>query len=271
METQQSDTLKELAQVRAQAREQATVKKEAKEELPEGSDPVVTAASAEDVPVEEKTEAAPGEKKEATPSAEKEDDGPVFINGQKFDSMSEAIKYAEKLEQDKLLTEAHAQGVRETLQATQKPVDVKPEDDKFDEEFFTDPKKKFHETEDRAVQKALAIIRAEGAEEAAWIKFSSLHPDLADSRPEVMRILQDNKEFLVNMKDEQRAMTILATKTRSYFDSIVEKRKPRTELPQKSAQVVSPAGGSRPGVTQVKKEEAPLTMAQQLKKLRGRS
>jgi hypothetical protein len=86
-----------------------------------------------------------------------------------------------------------------------------------------------------------------------------------------MRILQENWDVLGKMRDEDKAMGILATKTRSYFDSIVEKRKPRTELPNKQAQVVSPGGGSRPGVTQTKKDAAPLTMAEQLKNLRKRS
>jgi len=254
-------TLQELKEIRAEARESARGGKVAdgeEVELPAGKGPVGAPPEVEAAPAE--TEVKVEEPEEI-----------IRIGDQTFKTQGEAIKYAEKLEHANLVSESYNQGVREALQSTQKPETATPVEDNFDEQFYSNPRETLRKMKEEAKNEALAVVDARDREEKAWGKFSSINPDLADSRTEVMRILQENWDILGKMKDEDKAMGILATKTRSYFDSIVEKRKPRTELPNKVGQVVSPGGSGRPSVTQTKKEAVPLTMSEQLKNLRRRS
>lgn len=264
VQTEPKSTLKELAEVRAQTRSQVSGKKE--DALPEGADPIEAKAEEAEAPV-----VASAEKEVEKPAPQEEEPELIKIGDQVFKNQSEAFAYAEKLEQEKLLAESYNQGVREALQASQKPVEAAPQEDNFEEQFYSNPKETLKKIKEEAKAEALAVVDAREREERAWNKFCTLNPDLADSRGEVMRILQENWEVLGKMRDEDKAMKILATKTRSYFDSIIERRRPRTELPSKPAQVVSPAGSAPRSVTPVKKDDAPLTMAQQLKRLRGRS
>lgn len=254
--------LQDLKEARAQIHGVVAGKKD--EELPQGAAPVEAKAEVDETPVEVAEVAE-------TPAKVDEPEELIRIGDQTFKTQSEAIKYAEKLENEKLLAESYNQGVREALQSTQKPEVVAPVEDNFDERFYSNPKETLKEVKEQAKNEIRAEFAAAQAEEKAWGKFTSLNPDLADSRVEVMRILQENWDVLGKMKDEDRAMGLLATKTRTYFQAIADKLKPRTELPNKQAQVVSPGGGSRPSVTPTKKEAAPLTMAEQLKNLRRRT
>lgn len=261
-------TLKELAEIRAQVKSQATGKKE---DLPSGSAPV----EEPDESVEPQAASAENGDRSAeeTPAPKVEEPEELIrIGDQTFKTQAEAIAYAERLEHEKMLVESYNQGIRETLQATQRPTEVAPPpEDNFDEQFYTNPKEALMKMKEQAKAEAIAIVDAREREVAAWNKFASLNPDLADSRTEVMRILQENWDVLGKMKDETKAMGILATKTRSYFQSIADRLKPRVELPNRPAQVVSPGGSSRPSVTPTKKDAAPLTMAEQLKSMRRRT
>jgi hypothetical protein len=227
-----------------------------------------------DTPVEEPTEDAPAldapAEEEDAPAVAAEAEEPetlISIGGREFKTQSEAIRYAEELEQEKLLAESYNQGIRETLALTQKPVQAQ-EEDNFDEQFYSNPKEALKKVKEQAKDEIMASINAKDAEKAAWNRFSQAHPDLADSEKEVRRVLQENWDVLGNMKDEKRAMEILATKTRSYFQSIAERVKPRTVLSNRGGQVVSPSGKASSGVTPNKREERPLTMIEQMQSLR---
>lgn len=250
---EQSGMLQDLKRANAEIR--AAAKGEAPpEELPQGAAVVGAPPEAAPAPVEEFEE--------------------IKIDDQVFKSEKDALAYAtEKLkreEHERMLAEAHSQGVREALAATQQPQAAAPQEDNFDEQFYSNPKEALNKVKEAAKAELRAEFDAKAAEEQAWNEFSAIYPDLADSRREVIRILNENVDILGKMQDRKKAMGILATKTREYFDEIVEKRKPRTELPQRQAQVVAAGGGTRPGVTQTQKQATPLTMAQQLKSLRGR-
>lgn len=250
LSVEQSGMLQDLKKVNAETR--AAAKGQAVEELPVGAPAPV----------------------EAAPEATQEEE--IKIDDQVFKSEKDALAYAtEKLkreEQERLVLEAHSQGVREALQATRVPEVAAPPpvEDNFDEQFYANPKETLKKVKEEAKNELRAEWDAKDREEKAWQKFANQNPDLADSRGEVMRILQENWAVLGKMTDEDRAMKILAGKTRDYFHQIAEKLKPRTELRQTAAQVVSAGGAPRPSVTPTAKSNAPLTMAQQLKSLSKR-
>lgn len=244
----ESETLKQLKQVRNP------------EALPTGSAPVEavapveTAASVEEVP---SAEAAPA----PVPEVQKRK---VRIGGQEFESDEEAFRYAESLERDKLIAEAHSAGVQEALRATQ-PAPIVPLEEDFDLQFFADPKKALHDMKKKATQEALAAVQAENNKERLWTQFLAEYPDV--DRADAELILARNPE-IGQLTDMKKAMVILATRTRSYYQVIADRVKPRTELPNKGGQVVSAGTSATSSVTQQKKDEKPLTMAQQMKNMR---
>lgn len=262
-----SSMLREVAQAKAEA--QSAVKGHSKqnetEELPEGTSPIEARSASsegEETPPEETSTEAQGD---ATPE---EDEGPIRIGDQTFKTNQEAIRYAEQLEREKLLSEAHAAGVREALEATriQSPAAEEPEDD-FDARFYANPKGTFQEVEDRATQKALAIMQAEKRKEDLWDKFLTDFPDVR--RKDAERILRENADTIGKITDTEKGMKALAQLVRSEYQEIVNLTKPRTELPNKGTRGLSPSGGTPQRVTQPKKDDAPLDFISQMKKLRG--
>lgn len=257
--------------------------KQAKEEarnvaagLPAGSAPVDAAPeepAADSAAVEAPApEAAVGGEEAAAVAEPPKEVKKIKIAGREFDSEEEAFAYADELEKERLLEAARAEGMREALEyqrAQANPAPAAQEDD-FEARYYTDPKSVIEEMKERAKAEIRQELSAKEAEEQAWREFSEEYPDLADSRRDVMRILQENWDVLGKMKDRDKAKKLLAQKTRSYYDRIVEMRAPRRELPKTATQAVSPSGGAPRSVTQAKKEEAPLTMAEQLRSLRVR-
>lgn len=196
----------------------------------------------------------------------------IRIGDKEFKTASEAIKYAEKLEYDKLVSEAYNQGIRDHMQ-TLKPAAApeEPEDDKFEERFYANPKETLKELKEQAKREALAVIQAEARKESLWNQFFDENPDLAGQRSICEHVLQQNWDTIGAMTDVPKAMKILATKTRAIFQDYAERTKPRTELTGRNGQAVS-AGvqAQSQSVTQPKKADEPLTITQQLRKLRER-
>lgn len=261
-QTKQKSILDDLAVARAEIRGQASGKP-VEDVLPEGNvqeeDPVAEQGSVEAVSASEEVQQEAAAKPE------------IRIGDKVFKSEAEAIKYAESLEQDKLLAESYNMGIKEALALVQKPQEAEPVvEENFEETFYANPKEALTKMKEQAKQEVIGIMKAERAEEEAWHDFSNKYPDLADSRSEVNRIMQENWDVLSKIKDKQKAMDLLAIKTRSYFDQIVEKRKPRTELPNKPGPAVSTGSQHGPSVTPKQKSQEPLTLAQQLKSMRMR-
>lgn len=204
----------------------------------------------------------------------------IIFRGREFKSKEEAVAHFEKLEDEKnemerarIEAEAYNMGIRDALSrapaATQSP---QPEED-LEQEFYQDVKGTLKKVHASAKSEAIAEIRkeleAKDADKAAWDLFSTEHPDLADSRKEVERILAENPHIL-KLQDKTIARKELAIKTRSYFHSIAEKFAPTKELTGKKGPAVSAGGGSPSSVTQQTKTERPLTFVEQMKKLKGR-
>lgn len=254
-----SDFKKALAENHQKVKASANGQAEA-EELPTGAAPIEAAA-------EESSSDSPAE--EAPAPAPVEEEVEIQIGDKVFKSEKEAIKYAQKLEEESRIQEAYNQGIRETLESVKRPEPQQaPAEENFEEQFYSDPKGTLQKIQAKATEDALKIVDAREAEKAAWNKFMAKHPDLADSEAEVRRILNDNYSVLSKIKDEDKAMDILATKTRSYFQSIADRFKPRTELSNKGGQAVSPAGGAHTSVTPQKKESKPSDFATELKTMR---
>lgn len=250
-----SDMLKEVAQAKSQAISQA----KGEEVLPAGAAPLEAA----EIP-QVFQEAAPQEVEvpEEAPAPQEK----IQIGDQVFDSHEAAFKYAQKLENDRLISDAYNQGIREALAQTQPPPVAPPEEDNFDEKFYSNPKQALAEVEERAEKRVLGKIEAERQKEALWKAFEEKYPDV--ERTDAELVLARNMDTVGKMTDIDKAMEVLARKTRAEYQRIVEKFKPRTELPPSRGQAVVPSGAQVQKVTSDKKEEAPLTMAQQMRNLR---
>jgi len=264
-ETEGKSTLRELAEVRAAARAEASG----------GADGADGAEETDELPVGDApvAEVAEGEGEEVTPSAPVEEpdvEEPIRIGEREFKTQNEAIKYAQTLEQEKLLAEAHSAGVQEALRATRSDVAAPVVEDNFEERFYADPKGTLKEMEERATQRAVSAMNAETNKEKLWSKFFDENPDLDGQRPICEHVLSQHWDTIGKMTDVDKAMKILATKTRTIFQDYIDKSKPRTELANKAGQVTSAGGVKGSGVTPKNKVEVPLTLAQQIRNIRRR-
>jgi len=261
-----SEMLKEVAAHKA---EMQGIARGEEPDLPQGSAPVEAAPGVEPVNMEvdsEVPEVAPNVD-ESPAVAPAESEKPIRIGSQTFKTQAEAMEYAEKLEQDKLYQEAYSQGVRETLQAQpSSAIAAPPPEDNFDEEFYSNPKATILKVKEQAKEEALRVIRGENQKEALWKTFEERYPDVERKDAEI--ILSQNMDTVGKMTDIDKAMEVLARKTRAEYQRIVEKFKPRTELPPSRGQAVVPSSSTPRSVTPAKKEEPVLTMAQQMKNLR---
>lgn len=200
----------------------------------------------------------------------------IIFRGREFKSQAEATEFFEKLEDEnraneraRIEAEAYNMGIRDALSKTVAPIENVVEED-LETEFYQDVKGTLNKVHARAKEEAVTEIRRELAAERAWDQFCREYPDLADSREEVVRILQANPH-IAQIKDEGQGRKELATKVRSYFQGIAEKFAPTKELPPNKTQAVSAGGGAAPSsVTQQTKNGRPLTFVEQMQKAKVR-
>ncbi len=247
METEKS-SLQELEQINKQVKAKASGRGEDDDDLPAGTEPVVELEAAAEEPVEDVEEL-------------------IRIGDREFKTQSEAIRYAEKLEADKLAAEAYNQGMRDTLAAHTTVPDAAVEDN-FEEKFYSNPKAALKEAEERATQNAVNLVRAEQNKETMWNKFLTKNPDV--NREDAELILQRNWETIGKMTDYEKAMEVLASKTRSYYQEIIDRAKPRKELPNKGGQAVSSGASSKGGVTPKEEKKESLDFISEMKRMRRR-
>lgn len=260
---QGESTLQQLARAKEEARATAKTGEGGNpngqtEELPQGTSTVEASA---ETPV---TEESAAEEPVVETSAPKT---LIRIGGQTFETEAEAEAYVMQLERDKLSAESHAAGVREALEFSRQPqAPIEPQEDKFEEEFYANPKETLKRIQAQAVADAEARIDQKLHRERLWNTFLNDYPDVR--RKDAERILQENFDLFEKITDIPKAMKLLAHKTREEYEEIRNLGKPRTELPP-ARQAVSPSGGAQRSVTLPKKEDAPLTMAEQLRRLKA--
>lgn len=255
-----SSTLTELAAIRTQAR--AVAKTGEGSELPEGASPIE--ARKEETPAPEQVaEAAPAVPEVAEPEEE------IRIGERTFKTQSEAIRYAEELDRERLSSDSYNMGVREALEKLTPQQAAAPVEDKFEEEFYTNPKETLKKVREQATQEALTVVRAEANKEAQWNKFLTDFPDI--DRKDAERVLQENWDTIGKMTDINKGMQLLATKTRAEYQRIAERFLPKKELPNKQGQAVSAGSGAAPSVTPSKKPDEPIDFVSELKRMRRRT
>ena len=258
---QSSEMLQQVGNFRDEMRSQA----KKTEELPAGAAPVEAKEEAPEAPPAPVAEAAP---EEVTPPAPKEEPETLIrIGDQTFKTQAEAIRYAEKLEQEKLFAEAHRQGIQEAIQALTPQVPVAPQEDNFEEEFYTKPKETLLKVKEQAKAEIRAEQQAEERKRELWKTFEDRYPDIDRRDAEI--ILAQNADSIGKLTDIDKGLELLARKTRSEYQRIVERYKPRTELPPSRGTSTIPSNSGSRSVTPEKKEEPVLTMAEQMKTLRG--
>jgi hypothetical protein len=176
----------------------------------------------------------------------------IRIGTKEFDTEKEALDYASELEVIRLQEESYKEGVKA---ATPKPPEPVPEskikalkDKIFEnpEEFLADLEKIIDEQAEKKVKsydevKTQAQVQKENTDKF-WDGFYKKNGDLGDFSDEVNRILQKEWATLQFLKADD-ASEQLASLTRSYLDSIKEKRLPSQALPSKQ---VTTAGGTIP-------------------------
>lgn len=273
-EIQTSDMMKQVAHVNAAA--QGRVKGEETDEtaaLPKGAPQVEARAETPVESSEPSEEASPSSAGEvaaapvAEPAAPAEpEEGPIRIAGREFKTQKEAFEWAERLEQERLIAEAHSAGIREALAAQSRATPEVPPEDDIESRFYTDPKKTLRDLHASARDEAVAVIRAENQRERAWSEFMNLYPDIR--RADAEMLLQRHGDTIGKLPKEQ-GFRALASVVYKEYDEIANLRKPRQVLTDKKPSV-SPSGAAPRGVTPQKTEEKSLSFSEQMARLRRR-
>ena len=251
-----SEMLKQVQQAKEEAAAAARGEQiEQAEELPQGASPLEASAEA---PVAEEPAA------ETVVEAASTQEKLIRIGSQTFKTDEEAEEYVLKLERDKLVAEGVAVGVKEALSglgAQSVPTPVVEEED-LEAEFYANPKETLKKVQAKARDEALAAIRAEQHKESLWNEFLTEYPDL--ERVDAERIIIQHAKMIDAITDKKKAMAYIAEKTREDYRRIADRLKPRTELPQ-TRQVQSLGGTPTKSVTPAKKDERPLSFAEQMR------
>lgn len=230
-------------------------------------DPNATAAkpAEEEKPSVEAAPAAEATTETPAPAGEVEEEE-IRIGDQTFKTQAEAFRYANQLNHDKELAEAHSAGVTEALRA--QVVAPPPAEDKSEEEFWTDPRKAIAKARAEAITEAEARIEAKLNREKQWDIFLDKYPDIM--REDAQRILDQNLDTIGKVEIE-KGMQLLAAKTRGYYAKIEEFRKPRTVLADGKGTQTARSGSAPTSVTPEQKQTRPLTFAEEMKSLRKHS
>jgi hypothetical protein len=262
----------QVARTKSEAKAIAAKSADAADELPADVAPL---DDSEETPLPPaKPEPVPEEVEEPAPAIAAQAKK-VRIGDREFDTQEAALEYAEKLEGDKLASDAYAQGIQDALSRI--PGNVTPTaapapvaEDNFDTEFYTNPKEYLARERTRARDEALAVIRIEQTREQLWAKFFTEHPDLDGQRDLCELVYTQNSGILANM-DFEKGSKLLATKVRTRFQDWEDRKKPRTELPNVTGKVSGGSSVAPQNVTQQKKNDTPLDFAAQLRSLNRRA
>lgn len=162
------------------------------------------------------------------------------IGSKKFDSEEEAQAYAEQLEREKISLDAYNQGLLAAQEAqrnvntqTQPTTEPEPEDD-FDDRFYANPKQYLKERDETVYKRAVNDIKSDLAKEKETEtirqRFYSNNDDLTDYQDLVQVVYAQNRDLLESMRDVDKAMDLLAEKTRARIQKIRDAGKPQEEL-----------------------------------------
>ncbi len=209
-------------------------------------------------------------KKEEAPTPQPKS-GKIRIGTEVFEDPQDAILYAEELQRQILQKDAYEMGKKDS----QSPKEEAPAKDFFDEieeSFYDKPKEVARKLYEKAKQDAKTEIETARVQEETrrrtWEGFYSQNQDLVENKDLVEFVLQKNFSDIGNLPAE-KALKILAEKTRSLIGSRKESTLPTKELPSVAAVSTSSSGAST--ATGGKKEEGPLDFISQLQKHRKRT
>lgn len=236
------------------------------ESLPEGSAPIQAAPEAEGENTTTAMLTEDGTQETTVEKKEEDVEEPIRIAGKTFKNQKEAFEWAEKQEQERLLAEAHSQGVREALaaQQAQTAIPQKEEEDDFEVRFYSNPKETLREIQTKARDEAVELIRRETAKEKAWNEFLSEYPDIRRRDAEMILDAHANTIGILPWNEGRKA---LAQAVYKEYDEITNLRKPKTEMMNKKP-ALSPSGGAPKSVTPRGQDEKPLSFAEQLRNMR---
>ena len=216
--------------------------------------------------------------KEAEVASGKEANAEEMIempDGTKFATKEEAIAHAKKVVMESQIQKAYDEGQRSLLKQVEDPEMTEEERmAQLEAKMYEDPKKFLEEFEQNIVnkmnetlQQREAKVEAQQRQAQAWEKFNSDNPDLANSQDLVKLVLENNPE-VANMTDMEAGMRKLAELTRVKRAQLIDASKPRTVMPNTTAEAIGVSNG--PIASTQKVEEKPIDFVTQLRNARKR-
>lgn len=206
---------------------------------------------------------------------------PIKIKGKTFETVEEAMAFAESEFNEAEKKEAYAKGLTDSLKTVEP---VKPAEKKkilkIAEKLFENPDEAMEEleahfaemadkrAEAREAKKSEAQLKIE-AQTKAVDEFYKTNADLVDWQDEVNMVVDRNAAYFKTLPSDQLASEA-ARLAREYVASVKEKALPRTTLSSKPA--VTPSGGVKSASTTTKPAtQKEVSFAQQVRSTNRRT
>lgn len=215
------------------------------------------------------------------PAPKNEPEKKIVINGKEFNSVAEAVAYAEFEATEAAKKEAYAKGVIDSTKPKEEPKPVEPSkvkkiaDKLFEnpEEALLDLENLVNEIADKKIEaresaKETAQATAKQREEA-WNDFYKANNDLSQFHDEVQFVVNKNWAAIEKLPVD-KGMAKIAELSRAHINSMKEKFLPKQVL--NSKQVVTPNGSSVPATaTNKQATEKPVSFMSQLSTINKRN
>lgn len=233
--------------------------------------PVISGGPVDELPAETSQELKPQETEAKAPSTQEKKPGAIRIGTEVFNSPEEAMEYAAQLQLELAKKDAFDLGKQAALPKATEEAPQKDEFDELEDKLFENPKETLRKlvelTEKKTIHRIQQEKQIEDSRRQTWETFYSQNQDLSDNKDVVDFVLQKNWAELQNMQGD-KALKILAEKTRSFLSSRKVSTLPTTELP--STQTVTTNSGGQPTAKVNEKVENSVDFISQINKHRKR-
>ena len=234
---------------------------------PEAAPP---AAVADDVMNQGMPKAPEPEAPAPTPAPEPAQPAKIRIGSNEFNSMDEAIKYAQDLELAVLQQDAYQAGQKASEPKVEVPK-VDPIKKRIAEKLFENPEEALEEYEKIITERVVSGIEQKAEQKAnlerTWTNFYSNNQDLAGQQQIVDYILQKNFAEVKHL-EANKALSIIAEKARAFISSTRQQALPSQDLPSNPVVTTGSSTGATPQAP-LPKQNA-LDFVSQLNKMRKR-
>jgi len=208
---------------------------------------------------------------QAKPGAEVPKETKITIGDKEFTNQSDAIKYAQDIERQRIVGEAYKKGIIDAQPKDQKDAPIAVEE-QIQDMLFENPAEALKiyraEIEKQITSKINDTQTRQGQEKDMWSNFYESNQDLSNHKDLVEFVLEKSWNDVAHI-DLEKGLKLLAENARGILSGYKEEAIPRQELESKPA--IVPGAGGAPAAPVEEAPQKDLDFITQVKKHRSRT